>query len=95
MTAPLGFILGACPVCGGRKARVFSVHGGFKGTCDPDQGGCGCEAALGATQREAAHWWNAGALRHSPLAEALLASAERRRERAARRLLEAAGAHHG
>lgn len=95
MTAPFGFILGACPVCGGRKARVAPVHGGFKVACDPDQGGCGCEAALGETGHEAARWWNAGALRHSPMAEALIAAAARRQERAAARIMEAAGAHHG
>jgi hypothetical protein len=42
------------------------------------------------TAAEAAHWWNLGALRHtpSPDARALV-------ERAAKRLLEVAGLHHG
>lgn len=84
MSASFGFILGACPVCGRRVARVFSTGDGFKSTCDQDQGGCGAESALGATGREASDAWNAGALRHSPMAEALTLAAARRMERLVR-----------
>lgn len=82
--------LGACPVCGRQSARGHRASGGFKVTCWPEDEGCGAESALGLTAAEAAHWWNVGALRHtpSPGARALI-------DRAARRLLEMAGAHHG
>ena len=82
--------LGACPVCGRQNARGHRVSGGFKVTCWPEDGGCGAESALGLTAAEASHWWNAGALRHtpSPGARALV-------ERAARRVLEMAGVVHG
>lgn len=81
--------LGACPVCGRQCARPHAVSGGFKVTCWPEGGGCGAESSLGMTAAEAAHWWNEGALRHtpSPGARALVAAA-------AQRLLELAGVQH-
>lgn len=90
MNAISGAVLGNCPVCGRQCARAHRVSGGFKVTCWPEEGGCGAESSLGMTAAEAGHWWNLGALRHtpSPGARALI-------ERAARRLLEMAGAHHG
>lgn len=71
--------LGRCPVCGKHLARVFRVTDGFKVSCDPDQGGCGAEAARGVTPGDAADRWNGA--RNAVLAFHLIAAAKRRLER--------------
>lgn len=56
-----------CPCCGFDVATVSPVADGYRARCDSERGGCGAEAATGASPELALAAWNDKAFGPCPM----------------------------